>query len=229
MNNILNLRNNKKFVTSFSIIFFLFSLTAIGLLIGRVFIDENPFERFLVTIFYFTTQSNLVIFIILLLFIFKKNNKKWYSVLCFIGLIDITITGLVFHLFLASYMTSIGLMQHLLHTVIPILYLFFYFFIFSHQLQLKNFWISLIHPLIFVVSVYTWIHPFFGDTLLRVMTDLESASYVYPFLDPSIYVRGTLGLILFNFGLLTPLIFIISILMILLKRKFETSISKIIL
>ena len=62
MNNILNLRNNKKFVTSFSIIFFLFSLTAIGLLIGRVFIDENPFERFLVTIFYFTTQSNLVIF-----------------------------------------------------------------------------------------------------------------------------------------------------------------------
>ena len=108
-------------------------------------------------------------------------------------------------------------------------YLFFYFVIFSHQLQLKNFWISLIHPLIFVVSVYTWIHPFFGDTLLRVMTDLESASYVYPFLDPSIYVRGTLGLILFNFGLLTTLIFIISILMILLKRKFETSISKIIL
>jgi len=221
MNSILRLRDNKKVVTSFTITFFLFSFTAMCLLLGRVFIDEHPLDRFLVTIFYFTTQSNLLIFFILLLYILKKDTHRWYPKICFIGLIDITITGFVFHLFLASYMTNVGFMQHLLHTVIPLFYLLFYFVVLDHKLELKNFWICLIHPLVFVVSIYTWIHPLFGDLLSRVMTDLQGASYVYPFLDPSNYARGTLGLILFNLGFLTPIVILISLLLLYLKTKLE--------
>ena len=220
-----NLRSNKKFVTSFSIILFVTSLVAISLLIGRIFIDSAPLDRFLVTIFYFTTQSNILVFVSMLLFLLNKEHRIWCKIISFIALVDITITGLVFYLFLSSYMVNVGLMQHLLHLGVPLLYLAFYFILLTSKISLKNFWIALIHPTVFIVSVYTWIHPFFGEMLSRVMTNIEGASYVYPFLDPSNYAQGTTGLLLFNLGLLTPFIILISLGLILLKNKFESRLS----
>ena len=226
MNLVLQLRNNKKLVTSFSIFVFLFSLLAVSLLIGRIFIDDNPLERFLVTIFYFTTQSNFLIFIIMSLFLLKKNNNRWYPILCFIGLIDITITGLIFHIFLSSYMSSIGLMQQLLHTVIPIIYILFYFVVFNEKIKIKYFWISLIHPMIFIISVYAWIHPFFSHVFITVIPDISGSSYVYPILDPANYTYGIWGLILFIFGLLTPFLILVTLGMIYLKSKIEQKVTK---
>jgi hypothetical protein len=55
----------------------------------------------------------------------------------------------------------------------------------------------------------------------QLMTTFESARYVYPFLDPSNYERGIAGLILFNLGVLAPLICLISFLLNYLKFRFE--------
>ncbi len=215
------LRSNKNFITSFSFFVFAIAALGVGLLIGRIFIDDNSFDRFLVTIFYFTTQSNFLIFIIMLFFLLKQNNKLWFKILSLIGLVDITITGLVFHIFLASYVTNINLMQHLLHTISPLLYIAFYFLIFDYKFKVKNFWIGLVHPLIFIISVYTWIHPFFGDRLAMILIDFQGAAYVYPFLDPATYAHGISGLILFNFGLMVPLVILITCGLIFLKSKLE--------
>lgn len=223
---IYRLRNNVSIVSSFSIFVFLISLLAVSLLAGRVFIDDNPADRFLVTIFYFTTQSNTIIFLILLLFIFKKNNTKWFKIFALIGLIDIVITGLFFHLFLANYMESVGFMQQILHTVVPIFYLLFYFIVLDHTFKIKQCWISLIHPVIYGALVYLIIHPFFGQILTQVMVNLPGASYVYPFLDPSNYQHGIGGLLLFIFGVLTPIILLITSLLIYLKSQLEKSLLK---
>ncbi|MCF7929986.1 MAG: hypothetical protein K9L02_00570 [Acholeplasmataceae bacterium] len=219
------LRNNKTFVSSFSLLTFLISTLGIGLLIGRIFIDELAFDRFLVTIFYFTTQSNLLVFAVLFLFLLKKNHKKWFKIISLIALIDITITGLVFHIFLTTFVANINFMQHLLHTIIPLLYIAFYIVILDTNFKLNQFWIGLIHPFIFLVSVFTWIHPFFGDRIEQIMLDFQGASYVYPFLDPATYNNGFAGLLLFNLGLLMPLIILITIVMIFLKSKIEGKIN----
>jgi len=209
------------FFISFSIFLFLVSLLAVSLLLGRVFIDDQPLDRFLVTIFYFTTQSNVIIFLIITLYLLKKFKQPWFKIIALIGLIDIVVTGLFFHLFLASYMNSVGFMQQVLHTVVPILYLIFYFVILEDTFRIRDIWISLIHPVIYALSIYTYIHPIFGQLISRVMVDLPGASYVYPFLDPATYEHGYRGLLLFNFGILIPTILIISLLLIYLKSRLE--------
>ncbi|MBU1094064.1 MAG: hypothetical protein KKH01_06355 [Firmicutes bacterium] len=219
------LRHNKNFVTSFSIFVFLVTALGVGFLIGRVLVYESPFDRLIVTSLYFTTQSNLLVFIVMSLFLLKKGDKHWFKVLALIGLIDITITGFVFHLFLASYLSNINFMQHLLHTITPLFYISFYFIILNHIFSLKDFWIGLLHPLIFLVSVYTWIHPLFGNLLSSVLTDFQGASYIYPFLDPSTYSNGFTGLLIFNLGLLMPVIILMTIGLIYLKSRIENHIS----
>lgn len=224
MKSISNLRNNKTFISSFSIFVFLISALGVGLLIGRIFIDDQAIDRLLVTIFYFTTQSNFLVFMIMLFFLLKKDGKKWFKFLSLIALVDITITGLVFHIFLTTYVAHINLMQHLLHTITPVFYLAFYFIVLDHKFKVNQFWIGLIHPLIFIASVYTWIHPLFGDRIALIMLDFQGASYVYPFLDPATYNGNFLKLILFNFGLLMPLIILITLVLIWFKSKVEKSI-----
>ncbi|MFH1692895.1 MAG: hypothetical protein ABH890_01275 [Bacillota bacterium] len=226
MNLILKLRNNNIFVSYFAIFVLGISALAVSLLIGRIFIDVNPIDRFLVTIFYFTTQSNILILIIMVCYILKQKDNGWFQILSLIGLIDILITSIFFHLFLASYLVGINMMQHLLHTGTPLLYLIFYFVIIEHTFRLKDAWIGLIHPIIFVISVYTWIHPIFGDTLAATLIDFQGASYVYPFMDPSTYQTGITGLLLFDLGILTPFVIVLSILVIYLKSSFELRITK---
>ncbi len=225
MKTITAMRNSRLFISSFSIIGFSLSLLAMALLLGRVFIDVHPLDRFLVTIFYFTTQSNIIIFIIMTSFLMKKSEKRWFEILAFIGLLDITITGLFFHLFLTQYMNSLGFIQQLLHTIIPIYYLLFYFIFIDDLFHLIDIWILFIHPIIYVVSVYTWIHPIFGPMLERVMVDLEGASYVYPFLDPSIYNQDSTLFFFLNLLLLTLIICVISFILILLKSLLERHIK----
>lgn len=221
-----SLRNNKIFVSSFSLLAFLISALGIALLIGRIFIDEHAFDRFLVTIFYFTTQSNFLIFAVMLLFLLKKDGTKWFKILSLIATVDITLTGLVFHIFLTTYVANINIMQHILHTMVPLLYITFYIVILDNKFKLNQFWIGLIHPLVFLVSVFTWIHPLFGDRIELIMLDFQGASYVYPFLDPATYTNGFVGVLLFNLGLLMPVIVLITIILIFIKSKIEKAINQ---
>lgn len=220
MKTVMKIRNSSKFVSSFSIFGFSLSLLAMILLLGRIFIDEHVFDRFLVTSFYFTTQSNVIIFVVMTAFLFKRSKTKWFRILAIIGLLDIIITGLFFHLFLTSYL-SVGFMQQLLHTIIPIFYLIFYFLFIDDIFHVKDLWILLIHPIVFVVSVYTWIHPFFGPILESIMSDLPGSSYVYPFLDPLIYHQNSQSSFLLNLILLTFIIVFISLIIIVVKSRFE--------
>ncbi|MFH0766694.1 MAG: hypothetical protein V1920_01225 [Bacillota bacterium] len=67
---------------------------------------------------------------------------------------------------------------------------------------------------------------YFGDTLAATLIDFQGASYVYPFMDPSTYQTGITGLLLFDLGILTPFVIVLSILVIYLKSSFELRITK---
>jgi len=212
---------NDKIKISFSIIVLMFGLLGIALEILRAIQSDNFLGTMFVTFLYFTTQSNLLITIAVLLFIFKKNDKKFYPYFAFISLVNISITALIFHVILVPYMTQVDFIQHVLHTINPILYIIFYFVFFRQHLDVKKFWISLIYPLLFLVSVYTIIEPLFGDYIESIVTDFVSARYIYPFLDPKNYERETLGLLSFNLGILAPLIALLSLLLSYLKNLFD--------
>jgi hypothetical protein len=70
-----------------------------------------------------------------------------------------------------------------------------------------------------MASVYIFIEPVLGDLIENTIPNLQSARYVYPFLDPGNYERETLGLIAFNLGLLAPIFTLFSYLLLYLKQK----------
>jgi hypothetical protein len=170
---------------------------------------------------YFTTQSNLLLIIVSSLYLFKKDKPKWLPNLAFIALINIFVTGVVFHVLLTPFMARVSFLNHMLHTVNPVIYILFYFLISPEKIIPKKFYISLIYPLIYMMFVYLLIEPIFGNLLDQLMPDFVGARYVYPFLDPRTYHSGIQGLIIFNLGILAPIIALIAYLLALLKYKFE--------
>src|SRR5690554_4260632 len=123
----LSIFKNKKYQIIFAYILLAFGLFGISLEILRAIESDDILGTLFATILYFTTQSNLLITIIALLFILKKTSSKMFDKLAFIALINITITGLIFHIFLVPYMSQIDLIQHVLHTSNPLIYIIFYF------------------------------------------------------------------------------------------------------
>lgn len=201
---------------------FLSGLYGIVLEILRA-INSSDFSGFiLVTSFYFTTQTNLLLTITSLFFILKLHKKKWYKYLIFITLINVLVTAIIFHILLAPYMQNIDLIQHVLHTVNPLLFILFYSLFYEELLSPRKFWICLIYPMIFLLSVYLIIEPIFGDLMEITNPEYNSARYVYPFLDPSTYSRKWLGLWSFVLGIITPFVAIISFISIWLKHKIDT-------
>ena len=53
------------------------------------------------------------------------KSKQWFKYLSAIALVNITMTGLIYHVLLAT--PPIAFQSHLTHTVTPILYILFYF------------------------------------------------------------------------------------------------------
>lgn len=211
---------NEKAKFFFAFIVFLFGLLGIGLEVLRSLGSSDFWGSLFVTFLYFTSQSNLFLTITALLFL-TKNKSKLYNYFAFITLINISITGLIFHTFLVQYMADISFIHHVLHTINPLLFIIFYFFFFEQKIKINQFWISLIYPLIFLIITYTIVEPFFGNLLETIVPDLESARYVYPFLDPRNYERETLGVVGFVLGILTPFIVLISLLFAYLKSKIN--------
>ncbi len=217
------IKNNKMSI-GFAIIVFAFGLLGIALEILRAIQSSNFMGTIFVTFLYFTTQSNLLITIAVLLFILKKADSKIYQYFAFIALINMSITAIIFHAILVPYMSQINLIQHVLHTINPLLYFIFYFVFFKQNLSTNKFWISLIYPFLFLVTVYVIIEPIFGNYLETLVSDFTSARYIYPFLDPRNYERETLGVIGFNLGILAPTIALFSFILISLKSIFDKKI-----
>lgn len=200
---------------------FLVSSWAIFLLIDRIFSHQDILNRSLATLFYFTTQSNILVWVVLIFCFTRLTNRKWFRNLSFIALIDIIITSLIFNLFLASFLDHIEIMQHVLHTIVPIIYVIFYILFLSEKRSYKTFYISLFHPLVFLFSVYLFIEPFFGNSLNVIYPDHDSGRFIYPFLDPNNYASGIFGLTLFIVGVLTPFIALTSLVMIYITARYH--------
>ena len=201
------------------------ALLGIFLQLIRAFLYEEKAAALATTFVYFTTQSNLLIAITSSLFLLGFSQKKWFFNLSFITLVNISITGIIFHLLLTPYMAKVDILQHILHTSNPIFYILFFFIFIPQILPPKSFWIGLIYPLVYMVFVYIFFEPVLGNLLEIASPNFESARYVYPFLDPSQYDSGYAGLLLFNLGLIAPIILIYTFLLTLLKRKFELKIA----
>ncbi|MDO9629517.1 MAG: hypothetical protein Q7I99_06420 [Acholeplasmataceae bacterium] len=219
-----DLRDREKFSKWFPLFVLSWGIIGIILLIGRALFGQTPGPSLLITLFYFTSQSNTLITIIVLLFLLNFSKKSWYKYLAFIGLVNIVITGVIFHLLITPYMGNVSLINHVLHTINPLLYIAFYFIILNDYIEIKKFWVSLVYPLLYLSLVYIFIEPVLGDLLDRILPDFEGARYVYPFLDPRLYSTGVRGLLVFNLGILAPLICILSVFLIFLKIKLEKKI-----
>jgi hypothetical protein len=215
------LRDRKLYRLILTYLVFGWGLLGVLLLYTDTLYDPTATRTVLTTSFYFTTQSNLFITIVSLLYLLKQEIKPWFKYVAFIGLVNIFMTGIIFHILLTPFMGGVSFLNHILHTINPILYVLFYFFIFKDHITQRKLWIGILYPLIYVALVFILIEPMFGDLLDSQLPNFVGARYVYPFLDPREYDRGFLGVLLFNFGIITPIILGITSLLILMKSQFE--------
>ncbi len=156
---------------------------------------------------YFTNQSNLIVAITVLLFFVAKNNNKWFPYLAAIALVNITITGIIFHVMLAT--PPISFQSHLTHTLTPIFYVIFYFLCVKETIKIKQFWVLLIYPLLYVV--------FF------LITGPFTGFYPYGFMDVS--ENGLGNALQFIVLMMFPAIALLSFILIYLKNKIEKTIK----
>jgi hypothetical protein len=202
---------------------FLVSLLAMLFLIIRIFQNPKPLDALIVIPLFYTTQSNVLVFLVIISYLLKQSSKKHFQILALIASVDILLTGLVFHIFLAPYMEVITFMQRLLHTWTPIAYLMFYFIVIQYQTKLSRFWYAIIHPLIFFISVYLWIEPFLGALIENTVLEFEGSGYLYPFLNPRNFEMGFTGVLLFNMMLILPIILLLSFGVLYTKKQLSNN------
>jgi hypothetical protein len=217
MSKLQSIRDNQKVSSIFYLVLFAtFAISVILQLINAIFFAKDGLLRLV----YFTIQSNILITVIMGIYILKKPVANWFTRLTFIGLVNISVTGIVFHILLTPYMSSVSFMQHMLHTINPLLFIIFYFIFFAQNIKLKEIWIVLISPLIYLIFVFGFVSPVLGNLMETQSGLTESARYVYPFLNPDNYNNGLPGMLLFNLGILAPSILILSIILQQIKRRY---------
>ncbi len=195
-----------------SIALLLVSLEIFALILQnmRALNSGNYFATMFILLLYFTNQSNILILIISIL-VLLNVQKKWMDKLAFIGFVNITMTAVVFHIFLSSYFENLLLVQTLLHSVIPLIYFIFYMIFLSTKLKPHDGMIGAIYPLGYFIFIYLLIHPIFGNLLTSMFPNEPDISYVYPFLNPSNYDHGFLGVLTLSLLIMLPLFIISSI------------------
>ncbi|MDY0074497.1 MAG: hypothetical protein WC992_07840 [Acholeplasmataceae bacterium] len=213
-------RNTTKQLFAYLVLFWSF----LGILMQmiRALMSVHPLGYLLLNYVYFTTQSNLLLIVVSSLFLFSKKRGMFYTSIAFIALINIGITAVVFHTLLIPFMGSVSFLNHILHTITPILYILFYFLVIEEHPPLKKFWLALVYPLVYLLFVYLFVEPLIGDYMDNIMTTFDSARYVYPFLDPSNYDQGIKQMLLFNLGVLAPIITLFSFVLCWFKNWFES-------
>lgn len=194
--------------------------------IGGSLLGSNPLGSTVISFLYFTIHSNIIITVIAYFYLFTKKRGPVYTSFAFIGFVNILITGIVFHALLTPFTEGVSFLNHILHTITPILYTLFYIGVIKEHLPIKKFYMSLIYPIMYMLAVYLLIEPIFGDLLDTLMPDFVGARYVYPFLDPRTYQRGFKDLLIFNLGILAPVITLFSFLLSVLKQQIERRISQ---
>lgn len=177
--------------------------------------NPEPWYEGLINQWYFTNQSNMLVTLTVVLYWIRLDHKPFFKYLASITLVNIFITATGFHFILAP--ETIDFYGHLSHTIVPILYVVFYFTAIRAHLKLKQFWINLIYPMSYLLFVLI-----LGDFPLR----LVGGGYPYGFVDPNAYDNGLAGLLQFTLLIMFPAYTVISILMVYLKSLFERLISQ---
>lgn len=198
------IRNNPTYLKILFLITFSFSsYSMLNLIDNKSFIDLLERLRM------FTNISNIIVFIILVLYVFKFDKKWWFKYLAVIGLVSILMTGIIFHLFVSD--GNVNFSGHIVHTINPILYPLFYFLIITPSIKLKDFWVTLILPLLYFLIIL----------LLGPFTNW----YPYDFMNPTLEGKDLLSVLSFSVGLLLPVISVLTLILIYLKTLLEKKIN----
>jgi hypothetical protein len=97
---------------------------------------------------YFTNQTNTLVVIVSVLFWSRFEDKVWFKYFAQIVLVNIVITATGFHFILAP--ETIDFYGHLSHTIVPIVYVIFYFTAVRAHLKLSKFWVLIIYPMLYL-------------------------------------------------------------------------------
>ncbi|WP_210954708.1 hypothetical protein [Candidatus Phytoplasma luffae] len=221
--------NKKKntFFKIYSLILLIISLIVfIFHLKNNFFLTKSGFgKNFCNTFKHFTSQSNFFILIILILFFTPFFKNKYFHILTFITLINILLTFIVNHSFIAPdekrklFQNIINFefpgLIHFQHTFIPILYIIFYFFSLNKGIDVKKSYLGIIYPLFYFL-------------FFLILNFFKSEKYYpYDFINPDkkgIFElgqkQGYLGLFL-SISVLTLVFYFLSFFILFLKKKFK--------
>lgn len=167
--------------------------------------------------YYFTNQSNLLIIIVLVMYLLKKENSKTFKYLSFVTLVSITMTALIYHLLLTPVIDPTepllfrtGIQSLMSHTINPVLYIMFYFFINKTTVKLGEVYLGLIHPLLYFAYF--------------LITGPFTNFYPYDFIDVS---KNGIWSVLGISAMIIPIVLGLSLGLIALKRKLVKGKDKI--
>lgn len=157
---------------------------------------------------YFSNQSNTLVVITTVLFWSRFEKKTWFKYLSSIVLVNIIITATGFHFILAP--DNVDFYGHLSHTIVPILYVVFYFIAVRVPIKLSMFWVNIIYPMVYLV-------------LVLILGTFPLGEYPYGFLD--VEANGLTNVLQFTVLFMLPGYTFIAFLMTYLKTLFEKKLS----
>jgi hypothetical protein len=153
---------------------------------------------------YFSNQSNTLVVMTTVLFWSRFERRPWFKYLSSIVLVNIIITATGFHFILAP--DNVDFYGHLSHTIVPILYVVFYFIAVRNPIKLSMFWINIIYPMVYLV-------------LVLILGTFPLGEYPYGFLD--VEANGLSNVLRFTVVFMLPGYTFIAFLMTYLKTLFE--------
>jgi hypothetical protein len=153
---------------------------------------------------YFSNQSNTLVVMTTVLFWSRFERRPWFKYLSSIVLVNIIITATGFHFILAP--DNVDFYGHLSHTIVPILYVVFYFIAVRNPVKLSMFWINIMYPMVYLV-------------LVLILGTFPLGEYPYGFLD--VEANGLSNVLRFTVLFMLPGYTFIAFLMTYLKTLFE--------
>ncbi|CCV64335.1 conserved hypothetical protein [Alteracholeplasma palmae J233] len=195
--------NLTRYIIVGTILFF----AALGVLLSLI--DSITHNKPLDMIAYFTNQSNILVVVVLSLYFFNKQDEKWYRILSIVALVDILMTGLIYH-FVINGIANIGNMSfngQLVHTITPLLFPVFYYLLVKGVVTFKQLSFALVHPLI-----YFSFFMIFGGLIKW---------YPYDFLNPTLPNKSLGSVAAFSLGILLPIILVFTLVLATLKNLIE--------
>ena len=153
---------------------------------------------------YFSNHSITSVVIVSVLFWSRFEDKVWFKYLAQIVLVNIVITATGYHFILAP--ETIDFYGHLGHTIIPIVYVIFYFSAVRAHLKLSQFWILIIYPLLYLA-------------LALLLGTWPLGQYPYGFID--VDANGLENVLRFTLLVMFPVYTVLAFLLALVKSQLE--------